>query len=286
MKSVVTGGAGFIGTHLMHTLQEQGHEVAVVDLKTGSDILDTRALALACAGADVLYHLAAVASVQKSMEDPLSTHQTNVDGLLNVLEAARTFKIKKVVFASSAAVYGSGAPVPTPEDAPLSPESPYGLHKLMGEQYMALYRALWGIDTTSLRFFNVYGPGQQADSPYAGVVSKFIELAHKGAQPTIYGDGSNTRDFVHVRDVVAAIIAAGAARVHGPFNIGTGASISVLELARAVWAAAGRECVPIFAPAKSGDILASTAIVAHAKQELGWEAKVAFADGIKELVTK
>ncbi len=281
MKAIVTGGKGFIGSHLVSALEARGDTTVVVDLPE-CDIRDPEALAAACAGADTIFHLAAIASVQQSIEDPVGTHTTNVVGLLNVLEAARHAKVKKVVFASSAAVYGSAAPTPTLESAPLAPESPYGMHKLMGEQYMALYRTLHSIDTTSLRFFNVYGPGQKGDSPYSGVVAKFLELARAGGQPTIFGDGSTVRDFVHVRDVVAAILAAAQSSAPGPINVGTGKGVTIVELAQAVWSAAGKEAMPVFLPAQEGDIKVSTAAVGLAKEVLGWSASVPLSQGIKE----
>ncbi len=238
-KFLVTGGAGFIGTNLVEQLVSGGHEVVVVDdLSAGDakrlppeaifhqlDIRDTNALTAACTGVDVVVHLAALPRVQFSIDYPAQTHDVNVTGTLSVLEAARTAGVKRVVYAASSSAYGDQEVLPLSIDLPAQPKSPYALHKYIGEEYMRLWSALFGIETVSLRFFNVYGPHLDPDGPYALVIGRFLKLAMQGQPLTITGDGEQTRDFTHVRDVVAAVEKASSVEKVGKgevFNVGAG----------------------------------------------------------------
>lgn len=221
MNILVTGGAGFIGSHLVEKLLHEGHVVTVLDdLSTGKrenlprhdrlelvlgDVADPDLMGRAAQGQDAIFHLAAIASVQASIDDPLTTNRTNLQGTIAVLEAARKTGARRVVFASSAAVYGSVAELPVTEDAPVNPMSPYAADKLAGEHYLAHYHRQGWIDGSALRFFNVFGPRQDPSSPYSGVISIFAERASRGEGVTIYGDGQQTRDFVFVSDLVAVL---------------------------------------------------------------------------------
>jgi len=250
-KYLVTGGAGFIGTNLVWALHNKGHRVVVVDdLSAGdrkrlpeevefhqNDICDTDALTALCKAVDVVVHLAALPRVQFSIEHPFETQRVNMTGTLSVLEAARMAGVRRVVFAGSSAVYGDHEEMPLREDLPPRPKSPYALHKLMGEHTMRLWHELHGIETVTLRFFNVYGPHMDPEGAYALVVGKFLKLRQEGKPLTICGDGSHTRDFVHVSDVAQALIAAAERQSVGNgevINIGSGESTSVGTLAQLI----------------------------------------------------
>jgi UDP-glucose 4-epimerase len=250
-KVVVTGGAGFIGSHLARKLVELGHEVHVIDdLSFGSrervpsaselhvvDIRDTAALKPVLQGADTVFHLAAVSSVQLSLEDPVRVHAVNVHGTVCILDAARRAKVRRVVYSSSSAVYGDRASVPLREDMEAAPQSPYGLSKYEGELAAKLFSTAFGLETVCLRYFNVYGPGQDPNGPYAAVIARFMEASKAGRPLQIIGDGAQTRDFIMVDDVVVANLAAATSTRVGKgeaINIGTGASTSIVELAHLV----------------------------------------------------
>ncbi|MCR4276438.1 MAG: NAD-dependent epimerase/dehydratase family protein [Candidatus Parcubacteria bacterium] len=290
-RAVVTGGAGFIGSHLVGALLEKGYAVSVVDsLVAGKrelvpaaatlhvvDVRDAEALVPLLRGADVVFHLAALPRVEYSIQHPAETHGVNVTGTVNVLAAVRNGT--RVVLASSAAVYGDMDASLLSEDLPATPVSPYGLHKYVSEQYLALANRLYGIQTVSLRFFNVYGPGLDPEGPYALVVGKFLKLRKERKPLTIIGDGEQTRDFIHVRDIVAALIAAGESPEVGNgevINIGTGRGTSVNELADAF--GGEREYVPPRIEPRT-----SCALVTRAKDLLDFTASVSLVDGITEL---
>lgn len=298
MKVLVTGGAGFIGSHLTERLVGAGHGVTVLDdLSTGTrsnlkevtnhiefaqgDVADAAAVARAVSGCDAVVHLAAVASVQASVEEPLKTHRTNLSGSVMLFEAAARSGVERVVYASSAAVYGEATELPIREEAPKRPMSPYAIDKLAGEYYLAHYRRSGALAVNAFRFFNVYGPRQDPSSPYSGVISVFLDRARRRDGVTIFGDGRQTRDFVYVHDLVDILMAAvtGASTIDGAsagaeapaVNLATGRSVDLLELVRAVSDAAGlEEPLPVtFAPARRGDIGRSEADVTLLKTLFG-----------------
>lgn len=293
-KFLVTGGAGFIGSHLVDALLGAGHAVVVLDdLSTGKrenlprdvefrhgSITDPRAMRAALAGAQGCFHLAAIASVARASEDWLTTHQTNLGGLIVLFEAIRALPAPiPVVYASSAAVYGDSAALPITEGAAKNPLSAYGADKLGCELHALVASHVHGIPTTGLRFFNVYGPRQDPRSPYSGVISIFCERLRKGAPVEIFGDGGQTRDFIFVADVVAALRAAmanltsdaaqGASQKAPVFNICTGTAISVRDLAGSVAELCGRELIPRPAPPRLGEIRHSLGAPDSARAALG-----------------
>lgn len=296
-RVLVTGGAGFIGSHTVDVLLEHGYSPVVIDnLSTGrignlspgvplfhADILDPGALRDAAEGCEGIIHLAAVVSVPRSVENPFNTHQVNLTGTLNVLEAARATGIRRVVLASSAAVYGDLEP-PLTEESRARPLSPYALEKLGCELYGKLYSRLFDLDVVALRFFNVYGPRQDPASPYSGVLSRFADALAARRQGEIHGDGKQTRDFVFVRDVAAAVVLAfeQATSLGGSvFNIGTGQPISVEQAYREICRLLGGGPPPRFGPARRGDVRHSLADISRARTELGWEPRVSFSEGIR-----
>jgi len=307
MLAVVTGGAGFIGSHTVDRLLAAGHRVVVLDdFRTGkranlahhagSDRLDVIACdvshgifaALAPITAvhgpvERIVHLAAQVSVVHSVQNPLVDMQVNYGGTLHVLEYARVTRVRKVVFASSAAVYGEVATMPVGEDTPTRPVSPYGIDKLASEHALDYYSAVHGVPVTSLRFFNVYGPRQDPSSPYSGVISIFGERATAGRAITIFGDGSQTRDFVYVGDVVRAIVAAlGDAGDRVVANVGTGGEITVLALARSIIELCGGKSAIEHLPERAGEILRSRARVDRLRDALGVVAETSLVDGLRE----
>lgn len=294
-KVVVTGGAGFIGSHVTDTLLDRGYEVHVVDdLSAGRreqvpesatlhevDVRRTDAIASIFEGADIVFHLAAIPQVQRSIDDPSSTHDVNVTGTLSVLTAARSAGVRRVVFASSSAVYGDQDIVPTPEEASCLPVHPYGLHKRMGEQYLQMFSSLYGLETVALRFFNVYGPRLDPHGPYASVLGRFIVQRLAGEPLTIIGDGNQTRDFVHVHDVANAVMLAGESNSVGrgeAINIGTGTSISVNEIAQLFG-----DVPHINEPART-ETRHSQAAIGLAERLLGWKPRISPSDGIADFM--
>ena len=291
---LVTGGAGFIGGHLVAALAPD-NDVTVLDdgsagdlgalpdgvTLTEADVRDADAVADAIAEVDLVYHLAAVVSVEESVDDPVRSHAVNVDGTLAVLEAARETGARAVV-TSSAAIYGAPETVPIPETAPPDPRSPYGLEKYAADRYARLYAELYGADTVVLRPFNVYGPGQTGE--YAGVITAFAGQAAAGGPLTVHGDGSQTRDFVHVDDVVAAFRRAGTADVAGrAFNVGTGTAVSIAELAALVAELTGDPAI-VHTERRPGDVDRSCADVTAAREALGYEPSIELADGLRRLL--
>jgi UDP-glucose 4-epimerase len=294
VRALVTGGAGFIGSHLVDALLDQGAHVAVIDhlrrsprpwvaeaLRRGAqlhvaDVRDLAALreAFEAARPEVVLHLAAQVDVRRSVADPAVDAQINVAGTVSVLEAARQVGARRVVLASTAAAYGDPAQVPTSEDAPIAPLSPYGTSKAAAEWYLGQYARLHGLSTVALRMANVYGPRQDPHGE-AGVIAIFCGLAATGRRATVYGDGAQTRDYVFVDDVVRAWMAAAASDVGGAFNISTGTETSLLELAGAL------ELPYDHAPGRAGEIARSCLDPAAAAAGLGWRAEVPLAEGLR-----
>ncbi len=305
MAVLVTGGAGFIGSALVARLLARGDVVHVLDdLSTGrmdrlpphphlhfvkGDICDAGALQRVLTGVDVAFHHAAIASVAASVADPARSMHVSAVGTARLLEVGRATGLRRVVFASSSAVYGDDAPVPTPEEAPLAPRSPYAVGKASAEALLRCAGALYGIDAVVLRYFNVYGAGQDPKGDYAAAIPRFVTCLQDGQSPTFFGDGRQTRDFCHVSDVVEANLAAAAApsaMAGRAFNVGTGRPIDLWAL----WAALGEAGAhqpparsPVVAPARAGDVRHSTADVRRAGDELGWTARVALATGLRDL---
>ena len=297
---VITGGAGFIGSHLAKALVARGQRVRIVDdFSSGSaenlrpiagqvecvraDIRHFAALAPAFAGADYVLHHAALVSVPLSVQKPLETFQINVQGTLNVLEAARRAGVKRVVFAGSSAVYGNGPDLPYKESAARSFESPYALSKQMGEDLCRQYTRLYGLETVTLIYFNVFGAGQNAHSPYAAVIAKFLEWAAQGKPLGIDWNGRQSRDFVHVQDIVQAnLLAAFCARAGESYNVGGGRTYSLLELADLLDRICGRKLPRVFRPKRTGDVKLSAADISKIRA-LGFEPKVSLPDGLAEM---
>ena len=301
MKCIVTGGAGFIGSHIAERLAAGGNDVIAIDnLESGSlenikkiknrvqfakaDISNIGVISPLFAGADCVFHHAALASVPESIKNPKLCEKANVIGTKNVLEAARKNDVSRVVLASSAAVYGDTSIFPTGESAPLLSKSPYAASKVQNEKDARHYFENWGIKTVSLRYFNVYGPRQNPSSQYSGVISKFSSLMKSGVAPTIYGDGRQTRDFIYVSDVVDANILASEAKsgFGKAYNIATGKETSVISICSAIAKISKNECKVNFEPAREGDIVRSCADISLAKKQFGFEPKVKLDAGLKK----
>jgi UDP-glucose 4-epimerase len=302
MKVLVTGGAGFIGSHLVERLLAAGDTVCVVDdLSTGKrenlvqhrnldfiegDIRDLGLIHGCAGGIDTIVHLAAVASVQASMDDPVHTHQVNFDGTLNLLEASRRHGVKRFIYASSAAVYGDVAAIPVSEQAALRPLSPYATDKLSGEYYLSHYHRSYGLPATAFRFFNIYGPRQDPSSPYSGVISIFLESLIRNKPVTVFGDGNQTRDFVFVSDLADLLGRAthGTDGVGGVFNVGTGKRHSLLHLLAILEELAGKKIERRHEPARPGDIQHSCADVTRLRNIFGGAPATTFEQGLKKLL--
>ena len=303
MRALVTGGAGFIGSHIAQHLVHAGHEVVVLDnLFTGSranlaaigkdvrfvegDIRELATVESCAAGCDVIFHEAAIVSVPFSVERPQESHDVNIQGTLNVLQAARKAGTRRVVYASSAAIYGEEPTLPKTEAMRPEPISPYGVEKITGEHYLATWSKLFGVETVALRYFNVFGPRQDPKSPYSGVISIFVDRILAGRPITFFGDGSQVRDFVNVANVVDAnILAATRAGVSGrAYNVACGKRTTLLELASLIEQAAGTTVERTFLDPRAGDIKESVADITRARTELGYEPAVAVAAGLKQLV--
>jgi nucleoside-diphosphate-sugar epimerase len=300
MRYLVTGGAGFIGSHTVDEIVRRGHEVVVLDdLSTGKienlaqarsaiqftkeSITNLDALREACRSAECVIHLAAQTSVPRSVKDPIETNLINVNGTLNVLVAARDAKVKRVVFASSCAVYGKTAALPIREDAPLEPISPYGLSKQVGEDYGRMFQELYGLEFVALRYFNVFGPRQDPGSPYSGVLSLFNAALLSATQPTIYGDGEQSRDFVYVQNVVDAILLA-AESTTAPglaINIGTGNRYTLNQTLALLEKITGRPLRAKYAQPREGDIRDSQADISLAKEKFNYRPRIEFEEGLK-----
>jgi UDP-glucose 4-epimerase len=303
VRALVTGGAGFIGHHLVGALHQRGAHVTVLDdLSTGSlsrlepyrsgieflegSILDSAVLARSMQGCEVVFHLAAMASVVRSFEDPALCDEINVIGTMRVVEAARRAGVSRVVLVSSAAVYGTPPTLPCHEEMVPLPMSPYGASKLAAEHYLHILGEDRGIATVALRFFNVFGPGQDPASDYAAVVPAWITTILHGERPTINGDGEITRDFIHVDNAVAAMLLAGSptAPTRLTCNIASGQGTSLRKLLASIDSGAQRTSEPIIGPARSGDIRHSVADISRAANGLGYEVVVPLDEGIVRTV--
>ena len=296
-KFVITGGAGFIGSNLAQALSEENpgeNQIVVVDdlsygkaenlagidarLLRGS-ITDLPFLKTAFEDADCVFHQAAIASVKKSVEDPLRTNDVGIDGTLNVLTAARDAGVRRVVMASSAAVYGSSPDLPKREDMMPEPMSPYAVSKLAGEHYARVFQEVYGLETVALRYFNVFGPKQDPSSEYSGVISRFITALLQGEVPVIYGDGEQTRDFVYVADVVAANILASRRFKPGIYNIANAKSTSLNDLVEMIGKILGRDIRPRYEVPRAADIRHSLADISRAKSS-GYSPNYSIEDGL------
>jgi nucleoside-diphosphate-sugar epimerase len=299
-RCLVTGGAGFIGSHLVEGLVARGHPVRVLDdLSTGNaanlhavrgsidfcqgSVTDPAAVTQAARDCEVVYHLAALPSVAKSVEDPLQSHAVTATGALQVLDAARRARVRRLVYAASSSAYGDQpGPVRTENDA-LIPLSPYAAAKLAGEHCCRCFAAVYGLETVRLRFFNVFGPRQDPKSPYSGVIALFVAAMTQGQAPKIFGDGLQTRDFVYVANVVDALLrAADAPSIGGRvYNIGNGQAVTVLDLVRHLNDLLTTKVKPQYAPPRAGDVRYSQADISLARRELGYEPSVSFVDGLR-----
>lgn len=294
-KVVVTGGAGFVGSHLARVLADRDHKVLVIDdLSTGKlsniprgidfmhgSVVDPRVLATALAGIDAVFHLAAIASVPKSVNDPMEAFRVNVLGTVNILNEALRAGVKKVILASSAAVYGNGSSIQSEDDSPC-PLSPYALSKLVGEQYCSLYTELYSLPTVCLRYFNVYGDNMNPKSEYALAVPAFIDRALNGHPLIVYGDGEQTRDFVFIEDVVNASIHAVKSEMQGVYNVGTGVPTSINRLAEVI--SAGKSQI-IHEAGRAGEARHNCASIAKLKSA-GFTPKWGLKEGLDELVKR
>lgn len=300
MHVLVTGGAGFIGSHTVDALLAAGEEVSVLDdfssgkranLATHAnlrimegDIRDIATVERVMEGVSHVLHLAAQVFVPSSIERPVHSASINVTGFLNVLDSARRGGIRRFVYASSAAVYGIPEQLPVDETSRLMPLSPYGLEKAVNDGYSAMFRDLYGTSTVGLRYFNVYGPRQDPRSAYSGVISKFAECAHANEPVTIFGDGQQTRDFIFVGDVARANIAALRSEANGVINIATGTSVTLLDLVGAFDQALGQPLETRFAPARSAEVRHSSVMPKRAQSVLGLTRCVRLNEGIARLL--
>jgi len=299
---LVTGGAGFIGSHLTEELVRRGHQVRVADdLSTGKrsnldhvpgveflegDLAELDFARGAVAGCDYVLHEAAMPSVPRSVKDPISSNRANVDGTLNVLVASRDAGVKRLVFAGSSSAYGNTPTLPKREDMPTSPLSPYALQKVVGEQYLQLFTHLYGLETVSIRYFNVFGPRQDPSSPYSGVISVFASALIEKRSPKIYGDGEQTRDFTYVANVVDGVLrACDAPGASGEvINVATEGRISLNQLFRAMRELIGVSVEPIYEPERAGDVRDSQADITKARRILNYEPTVSFEEGLRRTV--
>jgi UDP-glucose 4-epimerase len=300
---VVTGGGGFIGSHIVEELVRRRDSVRVIDnFSTGkrqnvegfrneaevieADIAEAKNLSELIRGADYVIHQAAIPSVPKSILDPLKSHHANVNGTLNLLVACREAGVKRVVYASSSSLYGDSPTLPKDEGMMPNPLSPYGAQKLFGEMYCQVFTKAYGLETVSLRYFNVFGPRQDATSQYSGVLALFIPAVLQGRPPTIYGDGSQSRDFTYVQNVVDAnLLACQVQGVSGRvFNVACGDRITVNSMLQQINQITGKDISPIYDAPRSGDIKHSQADITLAKKHLGYQAKVSFEEGLRHTI--
>jgi nucleoside-diphosphate-sugar epimerase len=300
MRYLVTGGAGFIGSNTVDELVRRGHGVVVLDdLSSGKEdnlaevrskitfmkgsIIDIEVVQKAMVQADYVIHLAARTSVPRSVKDPVDTNRINVDGTLNVLVAARDNKVKRVVFAASSSAYGDTPTLPKSEDIQPLPISPYGVSKYVGELYAQTFGRCYGLENVSLRYFNIFGPRQDPDSPYSGVLSRFSTAFLDTTPPVVFGDGEQTRDFTYVDNAVQAnILACEAPSASGrTFNIGTGHAVSLNQVLLMLQKVSGKTLVTKYEPSREGDIRDSLADIRLAKEFLGYEPAVMFEEGLQ-----
>jgi len=303
MRVLVTGGAGFIGSHIAERLVREGHEVRVLDnffsghrenLAGFADRVelvegDIRDLALCerlAEGCELIYHEAAVVSVPYSVEHPQETHDVNIQGTFNVLCAARAKRVRRVVFACSAAVYGEDPELPKREEMAPAPIAPYAVEKITGEYYLGVFHKLYGVETVSLRYFNVFGPRQDPRSPYSGVISIFVDRLLEEGVPTLFGDGNQCRDFVYVENVVEANLLAGRvpAAAGRAYNVACGERTTLNQLLAILARLCGREVTANYAPPRAGDIRESVASIDRARSELGYTPRVSVEEGLRRLL--
>jgi UDP-N-acetylglucosamine/UDP-N-acetyl-alpha-D-glucosaminouronate 4-epimerase len=302
---LITGIAGFIGSSLARAILDQGDEVRGVDnLSTGkrenlteisgridfreADLLDLKAMQNACQGVEYVLHQAAIPSVPKSILDPLGSNRANVDGTVNILVAARDAKVKRVVYAASSSAYGATPTLPKHEEMPPNPISPYAVAKLAGEYYMTSFYRCYGLETVCLRYFNIFGPRQDSSSPYSGVLAKFISQMLRGEQPTIFGDGTQSRDFTYIENAVQANLLAckvPAADVAGrTFNVATGKRAALNETFQILKRLIGCEGTVNYAPERGGDVKHSLADISRSQKYLGYRPSVGFEEGLRRTV--
>ena len=300
MRYLVTGGAGFIGSNIVDELVRRGQQVVVLDdLSSGKEenlaavrdkiklhigsITDLAALQSACAGADYVIHLAARTSVPRSVANPIETNHVNIDGTLNVLVAARDAKVRRLVFAASSSAYGETPELPKRESMPSAPISPYGVTKLAGELYAQVFGRAYGLENTSLRYFNVFGPRQDPTSQYSGVLSRFMLAVIRGESPVVYGDGEQSRDFTFIANVVDVTLRACEAPGSSGMviNGGTGARITLNEVLKLLEKITGRKIKAKYDPPRTGDIKDSQADISRARDLLGYRPIVDFEQGLK-----
>jgi nucleoside-diphosphate-sugar epimerase len=297
---LVTGGAGFIGSHLAEALLARGHTVRIADsLVTGrrrnvprgaefyeGDLADGAFAARVTREVEVVLHQAAIPSVPRSVKDPVESNRANIDATLNVLVAARDAGVRRVVFAGSSSVYGNTPTLPKREDMPANPLSPYALQKLVGEQYCQMFTRLYGLETVTTRYFNVFGPRQDPSSPYSGVISRFITALLEGRPPTVHGDGGQTRDFTYVANAVDGVLRA--AEVPGiageVFNVATGGRVSLNELLARLQRIVGANVAAERGPVREGDVRDSQADIEKARRTLGYEPSVSLDEGLRRTV--
>jgi nucleoside-diphosphate-sugar epimerase len=302
-RILVTGGGGFIGSHLVHRLLALGHCVRTLDnFSTGhrsnldgvaqdveiveGDIQSYERAFHATRGCDVVFHQAALPSVPRSVQDPLTSTASNVTGTINVLLAARDAGVRRVVYASSSSVYGANPSLPKHEEMATLPISPYAVAKLAGEGYCRAFGEVYGLETVAIRYFNVFGPRQDPRSQYAAVIPNFIMALLRGEQPTIHGDGEQSRDFTYVENVVDAnVLAAQAQGVAGKvYNVACGERVTLNELFSELSGLTGAEVEPLYGPARTGDVRHSLADISAARRELGYEPTVALREGLGRTV--
>lgn len=299
---LVTGGAGFIGSHLAEELLKRGHRVRVLDsLITGKrenlaqipdaefiegDIADLATCRRAVEGIEFVLHQAAIPSVPRSVKDPLTSNAANIDGSLNLLVAARDAGVSRLVYAGSSSAYGDTPTLPKREDMPTNPLSPYALQKLVAEQYGQMFTVLYGFETVTIRYFNVFGPRQDPGSPYSGVISLFATALLSGRRPVIYGDGEQTRDFTYIANVVDGVLrACEAPRAAGEvINVATGGRISLNELLRVMNRTVGTDLAPVYQEARAGDVRDSQAEITKARELLGYTPTVSLEDGLRRTI--
>ncbi len=303
-KVVVTGGAGFIGSHLAEELVRRGYQVIIADdLSTGkmenielllkkgnieftqSSVTDLPLLQKLFNGAHYVFHQAAIPSVPRSIKNPLASHEANITGTLNMLLAARDCEVNKVVYASSSSVYGDTPTLPKMEDMIPHPQSPYALTKLTGEYYCRIFHQIYNLPTICLRYFNVYGPRQDSDSQYAAVIPIFITRVSRKSPPIIFGDGEQSRDFTFIKDVVEANILAAESDACGVVNIGRGESISINQLVKLIISIVGKNIEPIHQEPRPGDIRHSLADISRAKT-FGYKPNYSLEEGLKETLRR
>lgn len=299
---LVTGGAGFIGSHLAEELVRRGERVRVVDnLVTGKrqnlshlpqvefvkgDLAEPAVARRAVADVDYVLHQAAIPSVPRSVEDPMTSNRANIDASLSLLVAARDAGVKRVVYAGSSSAYGNAPTLPKFETMATAPLSPYALQKLVAEQYCRMFTDLYGLETVTIRYFNVFGPRQDPSSPYSGVISLFISALCEGRRPTIYGDGEQTRDFTYVANVVDGVLkACTAEKASGEvINVATGGRVSLRQLFMTLRGLVNAKVEPIFQPQRAGDVRDSQADISKAQRLLGYTPIVSFEDGLDRTV--